>query len=33
MWLHHWLKAPGLDAPRDVTLRTYPWEALSNMND
>jgi NitT/TauT family transport system substrate-binding protein len=33
MWLHHWLKAPGLNAPRDVTLRTYPWEALSNMND
>src|SRR6266849_4772972 len=20
MWLHHWLKAPGLDAPRDITL-------------
>jgi ABC-type nitrate/sulfonate/bicarbonate transport system substrate-binding protein len=33
MWLHHWLQAPGLDAPRDVNLRTYPWEALSNLND
>ncbi len=33
MWLHHWLKAPGLDAPRDVTLSTYPWEALPNLND
>jgi ABC-type nitrate/sulfonate/bicarbonate transport system substrate-binding protein len=33
MWLYHWLKAPGLDAPRDVTLRTYPWEALANLND
>ena len=28
MWLHHWLNAPGLDAPREVTLRAYPWEAL-----
>ena len=33
MWLHHWLKAPGLDAPRDVTLKTYSWEAHSNLND
>jgi ABC-type nitrate/sulfonate/bicarbonate transport system substrate-binding protein len=33
MWLHHWLKAPGLDAPTDVTLSTYPWEALPNLND
>ena len=33
MWLHHWLKAPGLDAPRDVTLTTYPWEALPSLND
>jgi hypothetical protein len=33
MWLHHWLKAPGLDAPREVTLRAYPWEALANIND
>lgn len=33
MWLNHWLKAPGLDAPRDVTLRIYPWEALANLND
>jgi ABC-type nitrate/sulfonate/bicarbonate transport system substrate-binding protein len=33
MWLHHWPKAPGLDAPRDVTLKTYPWEAVSNLND
>ena len=33
MWLHHWLKAPGFDAPSEVTLRTYPWEALANLND
>ena len=33
MFLHHWLKAPGLDVPRDVTLRTYPWEVLSNLDD
>jgi ABC-type nitrate/sulfonate/bicarbonate transport system substrate-binding protein len=33
MWLYHWLKAPGLDAPTDVTLTTYPWEALPNLND
>jgi ABC-type nitrate/sulfonate/bicarbonate transport system substrate-binding protein len=33
MWLHHWLKSPGLDAPKDVTLSTYPWEALPNLNE
>ena len=33
MWLHHWLKAPGLDAPRDITLTTMPWEALPSLND
>jgi ABC-type nitrate/sulfonate/bicarbonate transport system substrate-binding protein len=33
MWLHHWLKAPGLDAPREVTLRPYPWEALADLNN
>jgi ABC-type nitrate/sulfonate/bicarbonate transport system substrate-binding protein len=32
MWLHHWLKAPGLDAPKDVTLRTYPWEPTPDLN-
>jgi ABC-type nitrate/sulfonate/bicarbonate transport system substrate-binding protein len=26
MRLHHWLNAPGLDAPRDITLTTMPWE-------
>lgn len=33
MWLHHWLKAPGLDAPREVSLTTFPWEALPSLND
>jgi ABC-type nitrate/sulfonate/bicarbonate transport system substrate-binding protein len=33
MWLHHWLKAPGLDAPSEVTLTTFPWEALPGLND
>src|SRR5260370_87278 len=33
MWLHHWLKARGLDAPRDITLTTMPWEALPGLND
>jgi len=33
MWLHHWLKAPGLEAPKEVTLVTIPWEALPTLND
>jgi ABC-type nitrate/sulfonate/bicarbonate transport system substrate-binding protein len=33
MWLNHWLKAPGLDAPGDVSLTTFPWEALPSLND
>jgi ABC-type nitrate/sulfonate/bicarbonate transport system substrate-binding protein len=33
MWLHHWLKAPGLDAPQEITLTTLPWEALPSLND
>jgi len=33
MWLHHWLKAPGLEAPKEVTLVPIPWEALPTLND
>ena len=33
MWLHHWLKAPGLDAPADVTLKTYSWDVIPNFYD
>ena len=33
MWLNHWLKAPGLDAPKEVTLTPFPWEALPGLND
>jgi ABC-type nitrate/sulfonate/bicarbonate transport system substrate-binding protein len=32
-WVNEWLKAPGFDGPRDLSVATIPWESLPKLND
>jgi NitT/TauT family transport system substrate-binding protein len=33
MWVNEWLKAPGYDSARDVTLAPIPWDSLPHLAD